>query len=111
MGGELVGWKNMLVLMPYGDRFRNYRRLSHSVFGSRNKMAGFERLEEIEMHRFLKRLLPNPDGVQDYIRKYVGFRLFDYCWCLNHVSHAEPSAQLFCVYLMDMKSKRVLIHL
>ncbi|KAJ7746782.1 cytochrome P450 [Mycena maculata] len=72
MGGELVGWKNTLALTPYGERFRNYRRLAHSVFGSRSSMAGFEPLEETETHRFLKRLVSTPDGLQDHIRKAAG---------------------------------------
>ncbi|KAJ7655820.1 cytochrome P450 [Mycena polygramma] len=72
MGGELVGWKNTLVLSPYGDRFRSYRRLAHSLFGSRSTMAGFEPLEELETHRFLKRLHAEPDKLQDHIRKTAG---------------------------------------
>ena len=71
MGGELAGWKNTLVLTPYGDRFRNQRKLAHSLFGSRSTMSSFEPLEELETHRFLKRLLSNPDGLQDHIRKCV----------------------------------------
>ncbi|KAJ7460740.1 cytochrome P450 [Mycena latifolia] len=72
MAGELVGWKNTLVFVPYGDRFRNYRRLAHSLFGSRSTMASFEPLEEQETHRFLKRLLSKPEGLQDHIRKTAG---------------------------------------
>ncbi|KAJ7708746.1 cytochrome P450 [Mycena rosella] len=72
MGGELVGWKNTLVFVPYGARFRNYRRLAHSLFGSRSTMASFEPLEELETHRFLKRLLSDPDGLQNHIRKTAG---------------------------------------
>ncbi|KAJ7503304.1 cytochrome P450 [Mycena galericulata] len=72
MGGELVGWKNTLGLTPYGDRFRNYRRLAHSLFGSKSTMANFEPLEETETHRFVKRLLANPDGLKDHIRKTAG---------------------------------------
>ncbi|KAJ7684128.1 cytochrome P450 [Mycena polygramma] len=72
MGGELVGWKNTLVLTPYGARFRNYRRLAHSLFGSRSTMAGFEPLEELETHRFLKRLYAEPDKLQEHIRKTAG---------------------------------------
>ncbi|KAJ6561174.1 cytochrome P450 [Mycena vulgaris] len=72
MGGELVGWKQALALTPYGDRFRNHRRLSHSLFGSRGTMSKFEPLEELEAHRFLKRLLSKPEGLQDHIRKTAG---------------------------------------
>ncbi|KAJ7156841.1 cytochrome P450 [Mycena crocata] len=69
---ELVGWKNTLVLTPYGDRFRNYRRLAHSLFGSRSTMSSFEPLEEQETHRFLRRVLKNPDDLQNHVRKTAG---------------------------------------
>ncbi|KAJ7636278.1 cytochrome P450, partial [Roridomyces roridus] len=72
LGGEMIGWKDTLVLMPYGDRFRNFRRLAHSLFGSRSTMASFEPLEEVETHRFLKRLYKTPDDFQDHIGKTAG---------------------------------------
>ncbi len=34
MGGELVGWKNTMIFMSYGTRFRNGRRLAHQLFGN-----------------------------------------------------------------------------
>jgi hypothetical protein len=77
MGGELVGWKNTLVLIPYGDRFRNSRRLAHSLFGSKTTMAKFEPLEELETHRFLQRLAATPDDLQAHVRKFVFFSLFN----------------------------------
>ncbi|ESK88635.1 cytochrome p450 [Moniliophthora roreri MCA 2997] len=72
MGGELVGWKNTLVLVPYSQRFRNYRRLAHQLFGNAQLMKGFHPIEELETHRFLKRLLAKPDAFQDHIRKTAG---------------------------------------
>ena len=69
MGGELVGWKNTLVLVPYGERFRNYRRLAHQLFGNASLMKGFHPIEELETHRFLKRLLANPEGFSEHVRK------------------------------------------
>ncbi|KAJ7624408.1 cytochrome P450 [Roridomyces roridus] len=72
LAGEMIGWKNTLVLMPYGDRFRNFRRLAHSLFGSRTSMASFEPLVEIESHRFLKRVDKTPDDFQDHIVKTAG---------------------------------------
>ena len=69
MAGELVGWKNMLGLMPYGDRFRSYRRLAHTLFGSQTIMRSFQPLEEMETHRFLKRLLLTPENLQSHIEK------------------------------------------
>lgn len=71
MGGELVGWKNTLVLVPYGQRFRNYRKLFHQLIGTHSTMAQFLPTEEIETHRFLKRVLERPNDLAAHIRKYV----------------------------------------
>ncbi|KAF8961871.1 cytochrome P450 [Flammula alnicola] len=72
MGGELVGWKNTLVLIPYGDRFRNYRKLFHQTIGSHAAMSQFHPVEEVETNRFLKRVLTNPDDLVAHVRKTAG---------------------------------------
>ncbi|KAG1874761.1 cytochrome P450 [Suillus subalutaceus] len=72
MGGELVGWKNTLVLLPYGDRLREYRKNFHRVIGSRASMDIYQPIEEIETHRFLKRVLAKPDQLQSHVRHTAG---------------------------------------
>ena len=69
MGGELVGWKDTLVLVPYGDRFRNYRKFFHQVIGSNSSVSLFYPTEELETHRFLKSVLKNPDELVAHIRQ------------------------------------------
>lgn len=71
MGGNLVGWKNTLVLLPYGDRFRRFRRLFHGVIGNRATMKQFLPIEEIETHRFLRRVLAKPNDIAGHIRQYA----------------------------------------
>lgn len=71
MGGELVGWKNTLVLVGYGERFRNYRRLFHQLIGSHDSMSQFNHVEEIETHKFLKRLLCSPQNLAEHVRRFV----------------------------------------
>jgi hypothetical protein len=68
MGGELVGWKHTLVLLPYGDRFRSYRKMFHQVIGTNAAMANFHPVEEAETHRFLKLLLERPKEFANHIR-------------------------------------------
>ncbi|KAK0469239.1 cytochrome P450 [Desarmillaria tabescens] len=80
MGGELVGWKNTLVLVPYGKRFRNYRRLAHQLFGNQATMKQFLPVEERETHRFLKRVLAHPENLLQHIRKTAGAIIL-------HISH------------------------
>ena len=71
VAGELLGWDQTLVLTPYGDRFREVRRLLFQFFGSRKEMVKFHELAEEETRMFLRRTLQNPDGVEHHIRKYV----------------------------------------
>lgn len=69
MGGELCGWKNTLVLLTYGERFRTFRKLFHQVIGTQPAMSRFFPVEEQETHRFLKRILANPDDLASHVRK------------------------------------------
>ena len=69
MGGELVGWKDTLVLIPYGDRFRNYRKFFHQVIGTSASMSLFYPVEELETRRFLKSVLKHPDELVAHIRQ------------------------------------------
>jgi hypothetical protein len=93
MGGEMVGWKNTLVLVPYGERFRSYRRLFHQLIGSNVSVSQFYPVEEIETHKFLKRLLSTPQDLAQHVRKYVFnfYRTIEShvqknCWC-HHPSY------------------------
>ncbi|KAF5367940.1 hypothetical protein D9758_004326 [Tetrapyrgos nigripes] len=72
MGGELVGWKNSLSLLPYSDRFKRYRRLAKQLFGSPKTMEAFHPVEQLETHRFLKSLLAQPDRFVQHIQKTAG---------------------------------------
>ena len=69
MAGELVGWKNALVLLPYGDRFRRYRRLFHRLIGSQAVVKRFFPGEELEARRFLRRVLMKPNDLAAHVRK------------------------------------------
>jgi hypothetical protein len=69
MAGELVGWKHTLVLLPYGDRFRRYRRLFHNLIGSQAVVKRFFPGEELEARRFLRRVLMKPDDLAAHVRK------------------------------------------
>ncbi|KAG2040709.1 cytochrome P450 [Suillus americanus] len=72
MGGELVGWKNALGLLPYGDRFRQYRKNIHQIMGNRAALDVYHPIEEIETRRFLKRVFSNPEQLQAHVRHTAG---------------------------------------
>jgi hypothetical protein len=69
MCGETLGWKNHLVLVPYGNRFRNYRKHSAQFFGSRPPVNRFLPLQVTQTRRFLRRLLEAPTRFSEHNRK------------------------------------------
>ncbi|KAG1756032.1 cytochrome P450 [Suillus lakei] len=72
VGGELIGWKNIMPLLPYGDHLRRYRKYFHRVIGSRAAVNVYSQVEEIETRRFLKRVFTKPDQLQAHVRHTAG---------------------------------------
>ncbi|KAJ7662506.1 cytochrome P450 [Mycena rosella] len=76
MAGELLGYDQTLVLMPasYGARFRTFRKYFAKLIGTPGVMRKFVPLVEAETHRFLKRVLLNPNAgsINAYLRKLTG---------------------------------------
>jgi hypothetical protein len=71
MAGELVGYAKTLVLLSYGPRFRNYRRHFARLLGTTSAVQQFHSMQISETHRFLKRVLADPDNLNANLRKYV----------------------------------------
>ncbi|KAL1743914.1 cytochrome P450 [Schizophyllum fasciatum] len=94
MGGELVGWRNTLVLLPYGDRFRRFRRLFHHSIGTRASVKHFHPAEEIETRRFLRRVLAQPDALAAHIRKTAGAIILRISHGYEVREHGDPLVAL-----------------
>ena len=106
---QLVGWRNTLVLVPYGNRFREYRRYFHQLIGSRHSMEVFHPTEELETHIFLQKVLAKPADLAAHIRRYVS------CIYSINTSQAKLPAgrlvQLFFEYHMVMNCRETTIRL
>ncbi|KAG2366904.1 cytochrome P450 [Suillus spraguei] len=72
MAGELVGWKHSLFLLPYGDRWRQYRKNIHQIMGSRAALHVYYPIEEIETRKFLKRVFSNPEQLRAHVQHTAG---------------------------------------
>ena len=94
MGGELVGWKNTLVLLPYGDRFREYRKNFARVIGSRAAMDTYHPIEEIETHRFLQRVLAKPAELSQHVRHTAGAIILRISHGYEVKEHQDPFVDL-----------------
>ncbi|EPQ59616.1 cytochrome P450 [Gloeophyllum trabeum ATCC 11539] len=90
MGGEIVGWKNTLVLTGYGDRFRSIRKMFHSVIGTKALTTQFLPVEERETRRFLKRVLSKPEEIAEHIRWTAGSIILQIAYGYIVKDEADP---------------------
>ncbi|PYH48073.1 cytochrome P450 [Aspergillus saccharolyticus JOP 1030-1] len=70
--GEIVGWNDALGMQTYSHQFRAYRKVMHRVLGSKHTTARFNSLQEMEVRRFLKRMLDRPEDLIQHIRTEAG---------------------------------------
>ncbi|KAF9871869.1 hypothetical protein CkaCkLH20_10501 [Colletotrichum karsti] len=70
--GEMVGFGNMLGLVPYNDRFRRHRTNIAKTIGTRGPASQYQQLQEAESGHLLLRILDKPDGLFDHIQKLAG---------------------------------------
>lgn len=70
--GEMVGWEYVLALLPYSDRMRTYRKNIHGILGSKWVISQFNDLQDVEVRRFLLRMLERPEDLGQNIRKNAG---------------------------------------
>ncbi|EJD49130.1 cytochrome P450 [Auricularia subglabra TFB-10046 SS5] len=67
MAGELVGWKNTLVGMRYGERFRHGRKYTNRIMGARGSQTYIPE-EEHATRVFLRRLATSPERFEAHVR-------------------------------------------
>ncbi|KAF7343505.1 Cytochrome P450 [Mycena sanguinolenta] len=73
MAGELMGFKNTLPLVQYGDRVKEERKLFHQLFGnSTSIITQFGPLLRSEVHKFLQSLLGKPEDPLKLIERMTG---------------------------------------
>jgi hypothetical protein len=64
-----LGWERSLGLVPYGNTFRAHRKNMAKTLGSQVAVSYFNELQEAEVGHFLLRLLDDPNGLGEHIRK------------------------------------------
>ena len=76
MAGQLVGWKNAAVFLPFGDTWKETRRRIAQLIGTRSKVESFEHVLQSEIHSYLRRMLADPEGWVGHGRTYVSALYF-----------------------------------
>jgi hypothetical protein len=71
MACDLVGWRDILVLVKYTEKFKACRRMLHSIIGTRANVEKFRDSLEEESALMVRRLLDEPRNFVGPVRKYV----------------------------------------
>ena len=69
MCGELVGCKYSVPFLPYGDALRVSRGQLQRCIGTLPAIRGYQDIEELEFHKFLKRVYDRPEQLAIHIRR------------------------------------------
>ncbi|KAK0185483.1 cytochrome P450 [Armillaria mellea] len=75
MGGDMVGWKSTLGLLPNGSVLRKQRKLMHSIFGA-HIVGKLHKVQEATALQLVRNLMDTPDKFDHHIsRRIVSFIL------------------------------------
>ncbi|KAL5481169.1 hypothetical protein ACEPAI_10110 [Sanghuangporus weigelae] len=96
-GGEMVGWQNTLIGHPYTDRFRSYRKNFHAIIGTKAAVSRFSDLQDVEMRRFLLRVLEEPGRLLQHVQTVAGAIILK----ISHGYTIEPRDRDPLVQLAD----------
>ncbi|KAF5856283.1 hypothetical protein ETB97_007639 [Aspergillus alliaceus] len=69
---HMAGWGGILAVLEYSDRFRAARKVAHQQIGSNNAISRFNHTQEVEVSRFLLRILQDPGHWIEHLRKEAG---------------------------------------
>ena len=67
----IAGYPNTLPLVPYGDRFREQRRMINQTVGTRSLVENYNDLEEEEVRQLLLNILRDPcsgDNIMEHLK-------------------------------------------
>ncbi len=69
VAGDMVGWSDVMILQPYGQRMREIRKLFGQVMGNSKRVERFQYLVEEETQQFLVHLSERSDSLASEIKK------------------------------------------
>ncbi|KAG1850378.1 cytochrome P450 [Suillus subalutaceus] len=72
VGGELIGWKNVTALLPYGDRLRRHRKNFHNVIGTRAAMGIYNQSRRSRLADSSSVCSKKPDQLEAHVRHTAG---------------------------------------
>lgn len=89
MINELMGWSFHFGFMPYGDLWRQHRRVMHQSFHP-TAAARFRPTELKATHGLLRRLLDEPDNLLGHLRQMAGETIISITYGLEVLPKNDP---------------------
>ncbi|CEJ61367.1 hypothetical protein PMG11_09902 [Penicillium brasilianum] len=80
---ELVGWEDGIIFQGYTERFRAYRKAFQPSIGSESAAMQFNSIQEREVHRFLLRVLREPNDFLQHIKTKAGAIILNIAYGYN----------------------------
>lgn len=71
MAGRLVGWEEAPALMPFSERWSEYRKMFSQFMGTKSKVEEFSEVLEEETGAYLRRILDTREEWVEHSRKCV----------------------------------------
>ncbi|RCI12382.1 hypothetical protein L249_0049 [Ophiocordyceps polyrhachis-furcata BCC 54312] len=69
---SMCRYSELLAFLPYGEKFRRARRFVDHQLGTRARVARFDNVQEVEVRRFLLRVLKQPGDVHRHLHTLAG---------------------------------------
>jgi cytochrome P450 len=69
-----MGWDFALSIMPYGQRWRTYRRAFHQMFRP-DAVLKYRPVQLSKIHDLLRRFAENPKDFREYLRTLAALRI------------------------------------
>lgn len=92
--GEMCGRDNLMIFQP-PERLRAFRRQFHAMIGTQAARSRFVPLQEVEVSRFLSRVLDRPDELLQHVRTEAAATILKLAYGYDIEPHKEdPLAKL-----------------
>ncbi|KAI5360195.1 putative cytochrome P450 [Septoria linicola] len=87
--GTMCGWDLLMVFQGRPERLRQYRKQFHAIIGTSTALSKFVPLQEVEVSRFLLRVLEQPDQLLQHVRTEAGAIILKLAYGYDIEPHKE----------------------
>lgn len=67
---NICGFDKIPGGQQYNDKYRRCRKMIHAQLGSKSMVHKFNNVQEMEIHKFLARILDHPDNFLQHLKRY-----------------------------------------